>query len=60
MLRKLANDPTMQNDADATARLYFQQQVGQPTGYFADAPDPSQIFAAFDTIATQIVVRLAR
>jgi hypothetical protein len=60
LLRKLANDPTMQNDVDPTARTFYQQQVGQPAGYFVDAPDPSQIFAAFDTIASQIVVRLAR
>jgi hypothetical protein len=60
ILRKLANDPSMENDPDATAQLFFRQQKGQPAGFFADAPDPSQLFAAFNTIATQIVIRLSR
>jgi len=60
ILRKLANDPSMENDPDATARTFYQQQKAQPQGYFADAPDPSQLFAAFNTIATQIVIRLSR
>jgi Flp pilus assembly protein TadG len=60
LLRKLANDPSMENDADATARAFFQQQKGQTVGYFAAAPDPSQLAAAFDAVATQIVVRLSR
>jgi len=60
ILRKLANDPSMENDPDATARTFYQQQKTQPKGYFADAPDPSQLFAAFSTIATQIVIRLSR
>ena len=60
ILRKLANDPSMENDPDPTAQMFFQQQKGQPKGFFADAPDPSQLFAAFNTIATQIVIRLSR
>ena len=60
ILRKLANDPSMENDTDATARTFYQQQKTQPKGFFADAPDPSQLFAAFSTIATQIVIRLSR
>jgi hypothetical protein len=60
ILRKLANDVTMQNDTDATARMFYQQQIGQPKGFFADAPDPSQLFSAFNTIATQIVIRLSQ
>jgi len=60
LLRKLANDPSMENDADPVAQLFFQQQKGQTTGYFADAPDPSELAAAFNSVATQIVVRLSR
>lgn len=60
LLRKLANDPSMESDPDPTAQTFFQQQKGQTTGYFADAPDPSELAAAFNSVATQIVVRLAR
>ncbi len=60
LLRKLANDPSMESDPDATTKLFFQQQKGQTTGYFADAPDPSELAAAFNSVATQIVVRLSR
>jgi len=60
ILRKLANDPTMENDPDPTTRAFFQTQRLQPRGYFVDAPDPSQLCAAFNAIATQIVVRLAK
>jgi Flp pilus assembly protein TadG len=61
LLRKMANDPTMQNDPSATAQLYWtQQNPGQTVGYFADAPDAGQLSAAFDSIAERITVRLAR
>jgi Flp pilus assembly protein TadG len=60
LLRKLANDPSMESDPDPTAQMFFQQQKGQTTGYFADAPDPSELAAAFNSVAMQIVVRLAR
>jgi Flp pilus assembly protein TadG len=60
ILRKLANDPSMENDPNSTAQAFYQQQKAQPQGFFADAPDPSQLFAAFNTIATQIVIRLSR
>ncbi len=61
LLRKLANDPTMQNDPSATAQLYWSQQnPGQTVGYFADAPNAGQLSAAFNSIAERIVVRLAR
>ncbi len=60
ILRKLANDPSMESDPDSTTRTFYQQQKAQPQGFFADAPDPSQLFAAFNTIATQIVIRLSR
>jgi hypothetical protein len=61
LLRKMANDPTMQNDPSATAQLFWtQQNPGQTVGYFVDAPDPSQLSAAFNSIAERIVVRLAK
>jgi hypothetical protein len=60
ILRKLANDPTMESDPDPTAQAFYQQQKAQSRGYFVDAPDPSQLCAAFNAIATQIVVRLAK
>jgi Flp pilus assembly protein TadG len=61
LLRKMANDPTMQNDPSATAQLFWSQQnPGQTVGYFADAPDPSELCAAFNSIAERIVVRLAK
>lgn len=61
LLRKLANDPTMQNDPSATAQLYWtQQNPGQTVGYFQDAPDAGQLSAAFNSIAERITVRLAR
>ena len=61
LLRKMANDPTMQNDPSATAQLFWSQQnPGQTVGYFVDAPDPSELCAAFNSIAERIVVRLAK
>ena len=61
LLRKMSNDPTMQNDPSATAQLFWSQQnPGQTVGYFADAPDPSELCAAFNSIAERIVVRLAK
>jgi len=60
ILRKLANDPTLENDPDPTARAFYQAQRTQTRGFFVDAPDPSQLCAAFNAIATQIVVRLAK
>jgi Flp pilus assembly protein TadG len=61
LLRKMANDPTMQNDPSTTAQLFWtQQNPGQTVGYFVDAPDPSQLSAAFNSIAERITVRLAR
>lgn len=61
MLRKMANDPTMQNDPSATAQAFWTlQNPGQTVGYFVDAPDPSELCAAFNSIAERIVVRLAK
>ena len=59
-LRKLANDPTMTNDPDPTAKMFYKNQIDQTHGFFVDAPDPSQLSAAFDAIAAKIVVRLSR
>jgi hypothetical protein len=58
LLRKIANDPSMENDPNPAAQAFFQAQKTQTKGFFADAPDPSQLCAAFNAIATQIVVRL--
>jgi Flp pilus assembly protein TadG len=61
LLRKMANDPTMQNDPSATAQAFWtSQNPGQTVGYFVDAPDPSELCAAFNSIAERIVVRLAK
>jgi hypothetical protein len=59
-LRKLANDPAMENDADPTAKMFYKNQIDQTHGFFVDAPDPSQLSAAFNAIAAKIVVRLSR
>ena len=59
LLRKIANDPTLAGDSGIGATFY-QQQIHQPHGYFAIAPDASQLGVAFDSIATQISIRLAR
>jgi hypothetical protein len=61
LLRKLANDPSMENDPDSTTRtMWAAQNPGQTRGYFVDAPDPGELCAAFNQIATQIVVRLSK
>ena len=61
LLRKLANDPSMQNDPDSTTRtMWAGQNPGQTVGFFVDAPDAGELCAAFNQIATQIVVRLAK
>jgi len=64
LLRKMANEPTMQNDPSQTAQSFWTAQnsngVVQTVGYFADAPDPGELSAAFNSIAERISVRLAR
>jgi len=47
------HEPTMQNDTDSVVRTFWGQQTAQTKGYFVDAPDPSQLCAAFNSIATQ-------
>jgi Flp pilus assembly protein TadG len=56
-LQKLANYGF--NQGDATARSYALAQANQTKGYYAAAPDPSKIAAAFQQVAAQIGMRLA-
>jgi len=65
LLRKMANEPTMQNDPSQTAQNFWTAQNNsgggvQTVGYFADAPDPGELSAAFNSVAERITVRLAR
>ena len=61
LLRKIANDPTLLNDPSTIAQGFANAQgTGQTFGYFVDAPDPSELCAAFNSIAERIVVRLAK
>jgi Mg-chelatase subunit ChlD len=59
LLQKIANDPALAGEA-GVGQTFYQMQMNQPHGYFAIAPDASQLGVAFDTIATQISIRLAR
>ncbi len=59
LLRKMANDPSLAGDS-GIGSTFYTQQINQPHGYFAEAPDASQLAVAFDTIATQITIRLAQ
>ena len=59
LLRKIANDPSLAGD-NGIGATFYSQQINQPHGYFAEAPDASQLAVAFDTIAAQISIRLAR
>jgi len=59
LLRKMANDPSLAADT-GIGKTFYQQQINQPHGYFAEAPDASQLAVAFDTIATQITIRLSQ
>jgi hypothetical protein len=47
------------NQSDATAHSYSLAQANQTKGYYAEAPDPSKISAAFQQVAAQIGMRLA-
>jgi Flp pilus assembly protein TadG len=58
LLRKMANDPSLAGDT-GIGKTFYQQQINQPHGYFAEAPDASQLSVAFNTIATQISIRLS-
>ncbi len=59
LLRKIANDPSLAGDTGA-GLTFYQEQINQPHGYFAEAPDASQLAYAFDTIARQITIRLSQ
>lgn len=59
LLRKMANDPSLAG-AGGIGATFYQQQINQPHGYFAEAPDASQLSVAFNTIAAQICIRLAQ
>jgi Flp pilus assembly protein TadG len=59
LLQKIANDPSLAG-VSGVGLSFYQQQINQPHGYFALAPDASQLAEAFDAIAAQISIRLAR
>jgi len=59
LLMKMANDPNLAS-ISTTGQMFYNQQLGQPQGMFANAPDASQLGVAFDTIARQISLRLSR
>ncbi|HXM44362.1 MAG TPA: VWA domain-containing protein [Bryobacteraceae bacterium] len=59
LLQKIANDPALAGQT-GIGQTFYQQQINQPHGYFAIAPNASQLGVAFDTIAEQISIRLAR
>jgi len=59
LLQKIANDPVLAGDT-GVGLTFYQMQIDQPHGYFAIAPNASQLAVAFDTIARQISIRLSR
>jgi Flp pilus assembly protein TadG len=59
LLKKLANDPSMAA-MSANGLLFYNAQKTQTHGIYVNAPDATQLQAAFDTIATHIVLRLSR
>ena len=59
LLQKIANDPALAGQP-GLGQTFYQMQINQPHGYFALAPDASQLAVAFNTIAAQISVRLSR
>jgi Flp pilus assembly protein TadG len=58
LLKKMANDPIMARDP-APGPTFYTNQSSQTKGLYVNCPDASQLQAAFDTIATNIVIRLA-
>jgi hypothetical protein len=58
-LQKIANDPALAGDT-GVGLTFYQSQINQPHGYFAVAPDASQLAVAFDSIAMQISIRLSQ
>ena len=59
LLQKIANDPALAGDT-GVGLTFYQSQINQPHGYFAVAPDASQLAVAFDSIAMQISIRLSQ
>jgi hypothetical protein len=59
LLQKIANDPSLAGDS-GVGLTFYQQQINQPHGSFALAPDAAQLAEAFDTIAAQITIRLSQ
>jgi Flp pilus assembly protein TadG len=59
LLMKLANDPALAT-APSPGPTFYTQQQNQTRGIYVNAPDATQLRAAFDQIATHIVVRLSR
>jgi hypothetical protein len=59
LLMKIANDSALAT-APGAGPTFYTAQLNQPRGLYVNAPDATQLQAAFDTIATHIVVRLAR
>jgi len=59
LLQKVANDPALAGDT-GIGLTFYQSQINQPHGYFALAPDASQLAVAFDSIAMQISIRLSQ
>ena len=58
LLMKLANDPGLATASGAGPTFYTAQRT-QTRGMYAAAPDATQLQSAFDTIATNIVIRLS-
>jgi hypothetical protein len=58
LLRKIANDSSLATAPNSGPQMY-EDQKNQPRGLYVNAPDASQLGAAFETLATHIVVRLA-
>jgi Mg-chelatase subunit ChlD len=59
LLQKMANDPAMAGEA-GIGQTFYQMQINQPHGISMIAPDASYLASAFDTIATQITIRLSQ
>jgi Flp pilus assembly protein TadG len=59
LLMKIANDASMAS-ISANGLVFYNAQKSQTHGIYVNAPDATQLQAAFDTIATNIVLRLSR
>jgi Flp pilus assembly protein TadG len=59
LLKKVSNDSSLAREVDPGPTYYTAQQ-NQTRGMYVEAPDATQLAAAFDMIAAHIVVRLSR